>query len=79
MLDQLEAAGHIGRIRSKNDKRTLHIKLAKLNKDLKERFIEVSNIMKSMFYNGFSEKEIDEFENYLKKVLQNLINYSKKQ
>jgi DNA-binding MarR family transcriptional regulator len=76
MLDQLESTGYIERIRSQNDKRTLHIKLTKFDKDLQEKFIEVSKAMKSIFYNSFSEKEIEEFENYLKKVLKNLTNHS---
>jgi DNA-binding MarR family transcriptional regulator len=76
ILDQLESNGYIERIRSQNDKRTLHIKLVKFDKDLQEKFIEVSKAMKSIFYNSFSEKEIEEFENYLKKVLKNLTNHS---
>ncbi|MFX1309647.1 MAG: MarR family winged helix-turn-helix transcriptional regulator [Promethearchaeota archaeon] len=75
MLDKLEEAGHIKRIPSENDKRTIHIKLTKKNKDLQEKFIQVSIQMKDIFYKGFSEKEIDEFEKYLRRLLENLINY----
>jgi len=77
MLDQLEAGGHVERIRSENDKRTILVKLTKKEKDLMDKFIEVSNLMNSKFYEGFSEKEIDKFENFLKRLLQNLTNYNK--
>ncbi|MFW9951437.1 MAG: MarR family winged helix-turn-helix transcriptional regulator [Candidatus Thorarchaeota archaeon] len=77
MLDQLEAGGHVERIRSENDKRTILVKLTKKEKDLMDKFIEVSNLMNSKFYKGFSEKEIDKFENFLKRLLQNLTNYNK--
>jgi DNA-binding MarR family transcriptional regulator len=78
MLDQLESDGHIERIRSLNDKRTISIKLTKLNKDLKEKFIHVSNIMKEIFYKGFSDNQIDVFEENLNKILENLTIYGKR-
>ena len=77
MLDQLENVGHIERIRSQDDKRIIYIQLTKLNKDLKEKFIQVSNGMKEIFYKGFSDNEIDVFEENLKKVLENLTFYKK--
>jgi DNA-binding MarR family transcriptional regulator len=78
MLDKLEEAGHIVRIRSKEDKRTINIKLTEKNIELQDKFIQVSNQMKNIFYKGFSEKEIDEFESYLRRLLENLTSYRKK-
>jgi DNA-binding MarR family transcriptional regulator len=78
MLDQLEKAGHIQRIRSQDDKRVIYIKLTKLNKDLMEKFIQVSKGMKDIFYKGFSDNQIAAFEGNLKKVLENLTDYKKK-
>jgi len=78
MLDKLEKAGHIERIRSEKDKRTIYIKLTKRNKELQEKFLEVSYEMTDLFYKKFSEKEIDELENYLRRLLDNLINFSEK-
>jgi DNA-binding MarR family transcriptional regulator len=77
MLDQLEDAGHVKRIHSKEDKRTISIKLTKMNEDLKEKFIRVSDQMKAVFYKDFSEWEIDIFEEYLKRIMDNLTNYNK--
>ena len=74
MLDNLEEAGHIKRVRSEGDKRTLNIKLTKKNKTLQDKYFEVSDKMTNLFYNGFTEKEIDQFENYLKRLLNNLTN-----
>lgn len=78
MLDNLKKAGHIEKIQSEKDKRTIYIKLTKKNKDLMEKYIQVSKEMKDLYYAGFSEKEIDEFENKLRRLLENLLDYSKK-
>ncbi|MHA2281740.1 MAG: MarR family winged helix-turn-helix transcriptional regulator [Promethearchaeota archaeon] len=74
LLDNLEEVGHIKRVRSEEDKRTLNITLTKKNKTLQDKYLEVSNIMTELFYNGFTEKEIDQFEDYLRRLLENLEN-----
>jgi len=76
MLDNLEEAGYIKRIPSQKDKRTIYIKLTKKNKDVLERYLQVSSEMKDIFYKDFTKKEIDEFEGYLRRLLDNLTNYS---
>ncbi|UCC20285.1 MAG: MarR family transcriptional regulator [Promethearchaeota archaeon] len=78
MLDKLEEAGHIKRIRSEKDKRTIYIKLTKKNKELQEKYYQVSKEMADIFYKDFSEKEIDEFENYLRRLLESLTSYYEK-
>jgi DNA-binding MarR family transcriptional regulator len=78
-LEQLEVAGYIERIQSKADKRSINVKLKSVNNELKKKFLDVSNQMKEIYYNKFSEKEIDEFEGYLTRILDNLmINRKKK-
>jgi DNA-binding MarR family transcriptional regulator len=77
-LDQLEEAGFIERIQSKSDKRSINVKLKSVNNELKQKFIDVSNQMKEIYYNKFSEKEIDEFEGYLTCILDNLMINNKK-
>jgi len=72
MLDILEEAGHVERIPSNEDKRTIYIKLTKKNRDLQHKFIQVSEEMTKIYYSGFSEVEIDEFEEYLRRLLDNL-------
>jgi DNA-binding MarR family transcriptional regulator len=78
MLDKLEEAGHIERVRSEEDKRTIYIKLTKKNKELQEKYLQVSLKMTELYYKGFSEKQIDELEKYLKQLLDNLTSYNKK-
>jgi len=78
MLDKLEEAGHIERIRSEEDKRTIYIKLTKRNKALQDKFVQVSNEMRDIFYSDFAEEEIDEFEAYLERLLDNLTKFSEK-
>ena len=78
MLDNLEKGGHVKRVRSENDKRTINLKLTKKNKALQDKFIQVSNEMGDIFYKDFSEKEMDEFESYLRRLLGNLTEFSEK-
>lgn len=72
MLDRLEKAGHITRIHSKKDRRTILLKLTEKDKSLQKVYSKVSDEMISIFYRKFSQEEIDEFECYLKRILANL-------
>ncbi|MFW9999640.1 MAG: MarR family winged helix-turn-helix transcriptional regulator [Candidatus Hodarchaeota archaeon] len=78
MLDKLEESGHIERIPYEKDKRTINIKLTKKNQALQDKFLQVSNEMRDIFYKDFSEGEIDEFESYLRRLLDNLTQYNEK-
>jgi len=78
MLDKLEDLGFIQRVRSKEDRRVIYIELVKMDKDLIQKFVKVSEKMKEIYYRDFSEKEIDEFENYLNRLLENLLFYNMK-
>ncbi len=72
MLDRLEEAGHIKRIRHKRDRRTILIKLTEKDKNLQKPYNMVSDEMTKIFYRAFSHEEIDKFEGYLKRILTNL-------
>lgn len=72
MLDRLEKVGYIVRASSKEDRRVILIKRTEKDKSLENKYIRVSNEMTNLFYNGFTPKEIDTFENYLKRILANL-------
>ncbi len=78
MLDNLEKGAHIKRVPDENDRRTIKIKLTKKNKALQDKYIQVSNQMKEIYYKDFTEEEIDEFESYLRRLLANLTIYSEK-
>ena len=72
MLDRLEEIGHLKRVDSEGDRRKKLIYLTEKNKQLKDIYHQVSLEMKELYYKEFSEKEIDQFEEYLKRVLYNL-------
>lgn len=72
MLDRLEKTGYIIRIPSKEDRRIILIKRTEKDKSLESKYARVSNEMTKLFYDGFTPKEIDDFENYLRRILANL-------
>lgn len=72
MLDRLEKAGHIVRVRPVGDRRTILIKLTEKDKNLQKVYDKVSDKMTNIFYKEFSSKEIDELEDYLKRILVNI-------
>ena len=72
MLDRLEKAGHIARVRQEKDRRTILLKLTEKDKNLQKVYSKVSDEMMNIFYKEFSQEEIDEFEGYLKRILTNL-------
>ncbi len=73
MLDRLENNGYIIRIPSSKDRRKIIIKLTEKDKKLQDVYTHVSQEMTNLFYKGFTAKEIDSFEKYLRHVLDNLI------
>lgn len=78
MLDRLEAAGFIKRIPSRKDRRKIVIERTEKDRSFQDLYIQVSRDMTKLFYSAFSEDEIDEFENYLKRIFNNLVEYEKK-
>ena len=76
LLNNLEKTGHIKRVPSEEDKRTVNVILTKNDKQLQDKYFQVSNKMTKLFYNGFSEEEIDEIEDYLRRLLNNLTSFN---
>ncbi len=72
MLDRLEMSGCLQRVYDKDDRRKINIKLTNIAIAMKEQYDQVSEQMNEIFYEGFSEKEIVEFEKYLGRILTNL-------
>ena len=77
MLDRLEASGFIMRIPSPEDRRKILIKRTEKDKSFQDLYVQVSQDMTKLFYAGFSEKEIDEFEQYLRRIFENLTTFEK--
>ncbi|MDR2900531.1 MAG: MarR family transcriptional regulator [Treponema sp.] len=72
MLDRMEENAMIMRLSDKQNRRQIHISLTEKAIDLKEKYRKVSDEMTDIFYKGFSEKEILDFETKLEKILTNL-------
>jgi len=72
MLDRLEDAGYIRRVPSKEDRRKILIKRTEKDKAFQNLYLKVSQDMLQLTYKNFSEKEIEQFEEYLKRVFANL-------
>ena len=72
MLDRLEEAGYVARVPSKQDRRKILIRRTAKDKAWQKVYVQVSQEMTKLFYRGFSEKEIDEFEYYLRRIFDNL-------
>lgn len=73
MLDRLERSGHILRLLDPDDRRAVRICLTESAEDLREKYERVSAMMNEVFYRGFSDNEILTFEEWLRKILENLI------
>ena len=73
MLDRLEEMGYVTRIRSEEDRRSVLIKRTEKDDSWQEVYAQVSQDMGRQYYEGFSESEIDEFEQYLRRLLDNLV------
>ncbi|MFW9768675.1 MAG: MarR family winged helix-turn-helix transcriptional regulator [Candidatus Thorarchaeota archaeon] len=73
LLDNLENAGHVRRVQSEEDRRKVLIELTEKTRQMLNVYIEVSVEMTKIFYKGFEEEEIDQFEAFLQRVLNNLV------
>ena len=67
-----DSSGHILRLPSEQDRRVTYVRLTEKNKELKQRYEEISETMTQLYYRGFSGEEIIEFEDYLRRILDNL-------
>ena len=73
LIDSLESAGHVKRVQSDEDKRKVLVELTEKTRQMLNVYIEVSVEMTNIFYKGFQPEEIDEFESFLQRVLDNLV------
>ncbi|NOY07644.1 MAG: MarR family transcriptional regulator [Spirochaetes bacterium] len=79
MLDRLEKAGYLRRVPSKRDRRIILIELTEKDRVLRDAYAKVSGEMTELFYDGFTTAEIDEFEEYLRRILDNLTAFKTKE
>lgn len=72
MLDRMEQAGLILRTPSPTDRRALLIRLTDKARALRDDYDRISQHMNELYYLGFTEAEVRQFESYLQRVLDNL-------
>jgi DNA-binding MarR family transcriptional regulator len=73
MLDRLEENGFLCRTPSQDDRRKILITLTEKTTRLHQKYNDVSILMSEVFYDGFSSGEISNFEEYLRRLLDNLV------
>jgi len=79
MLDRLEQAGFVKRVPSKEDRRAILIKLTEKDRECQDLYAKITKEKTELFYKGFTTKEIDVFEDYLLRVLNNLTSFENKE
>jgi DNA-binding MarR family transcriptional regulator len=72
MLDRLEASGYVRRVPSPEDRRVVLIERTEKDRSFQQLYVQISQEMTALFYDGFSAAEIDAFEGYLVRILDNL-------
>ncbi len=72
MLDRMENSGLIIRKFDPRDRRNRLIVLTEKAKSLKDDYTRISEKMNEIYYTGFTETEIVQFESYLQRILNNL-------
>ena len=72
MLERMEKTGLIIRQQDSGDKRKILIFLTDKAKALKEDYDAISDRMSAIFYQGFTEEEIRNFEEHLERIRLNL-------
>lgn len=72
MLDRMEENGLIKRLPDENDRRKSILVLTDCARGLQEKYEQVSQKMNDIYYQGFCEEEIVEFEQYLHRILNNI-------
>jgi DNA-binding MarR family transcriptional regulator len=79
MLDRLEASGFLRRVPSREDRRKTLIELTEKNARYQQAYEQVSLAMTRIYYDGFTDSEIDRFESSLRRILDNLIGRDEEQ
>ena len=72
MLDRMENAGLVQRVRSKEDRRVVRLFLGEKARQCKEQYESVSEKMTDIYFRGFSDDEVTSLEGLLLRVLENV-------
>ncbi|MDR2698213.1 MAG: MarR family winged helix-turn-helix transcriptional regulator [Candidatus Methanoplasma sp.] len=72
MLDRMEDKGIVARTFNKTDRRQTTVSLTPAAERMRDTYRKVSDDITEVFYRGFTESEITDFENKLRRILDNL-------
>ncbi len=75
MLDRLETMGYLRRQRSEQDRRKIFIFRTPKDKMMEKRYVELSEAMTELWYTGFPTDDIEAFEAYLRRILDNVTEF----
>ena len=78
IVDGMVQKGILERNINPENRRQTIISLTEYAKNMKEKYEEVSQEMNTLFYQGFSDKERNEFESYLARILDTLVQAEQK-
>ena len=76
MLERMEKSELISRRQDEADRRKTLLFLTQKARNLKQDYDSVSEQMGEIYYDGFTRKEIIEFESYLERIMNNLEKWS---
>ena len=76
MLERMEKSELISRRQNEADRRKTLLFLTQKARNLKQDYDSVSEQMGEIYYDGFTKKEIIEFESYLERIMNNLEKWS---
>lgn len=72
MLDRMEESGLVERTPDKKNRRQIYVSITEKAKAYREMYDKVSDQMSALFYEGFTEEEVEDFEIMLRRIKSNL-------
>jgi len=72
MLDRMEADGLVKRTPDRQNRRQIFVSVTEKANEYREKYDWISDRMSEVFYAGFTDSEIWEFEDKLRKIIKNL-------
>ena len=74
MLDRMETSGLVRRMPDKINRRQIFVSITERAREYHKQYDKLSDDMNDILYKGFTEVEIADFENKLRRILENFEN-----